>query len=378
MARINRPISTLVTAVALCLAPSAFTTLHGRDGHADRPVPAPEPKVFYSLDQESGAPLFASGQVQTDGFLAWMKEKNLPVSRLVLSSRIIRGELDGLDEPTRKAKVDKIKAAAATAKIKLIRLSIISAKGEPSIASPIEEERKKAVAQHVKLAKLAAELGCSQVSVLVESSGFYEDQKKAAKGGLAVLMAGMKEDNVNGIEVLVSNGPGLSDNGVWLRQVLDEIRGDKKDVNIGLLLDVDRLDYNPKTAFGELTTPAKKKDQSQPVTPVTNDASRQVTPNPEVNRDPPTTPNVASEPPCDLKAIVFESYDSNGDVEVSGLSDKLSRALLGKAKFQGDISIRYRGKYQAGITSTHKKLIAQFGKEEAETAPQTTPKPETK
>ena len=56
------------------------------------------------------------------------------------------------------------------------------------------------------------------------------------------------------IEILVRNESGLSSNGVWLADVLKAVLCARQDCKgkVGVLLDVAKLDYNPRSAFNEL------------------------------------------------------------------------------------------------------------------------------
>jgi len=146
------------------------------------------------------------------------------------------------------------------------------------------------------------------------------------------------------IEILVRNGSGLSSNGVWLADVLTAVLRDRPDCKVGVLLDVAKLDYSPRSAFDELVfgvspKPDKPREAASPKPAEKDDAK----PNEKGGAKPDE-----KTPTCYVRAIVFEARDPlpgagvADEPQVAGL-DYLDWDYFRSKGFAGDLSIRYLG-----------------------------------
>ena len=205
-------------------------------------------RVFFAVDAESVPK-------ETSEYVKWLKEIDPEIKHLVLSSRILEYELQtagSANEANKTALIDKIKKAASDAGVTLLRLSIFP---EPELKDGSNEAAsKKSLEKHVEHAKLAAKLGCKQISIaLPDFPGNYLGQKDMAADWLSKLLKALNDEKIE--EVLVSSGTGLSTSAEWIGQVLDGARERYPGglVTCGVLLDVAKIDFLPRTAFEDFT-----------------------------------------------------------------------------------------------------------------------------
>lgn len=101
-----------------------------------------------------------------------------------------------------------------------VRSLLIMCDGEGHLGDPDEAARKKAVENHYRWVTAAKFLGCHSIRVNAHSSGSYQEQRDRAADGLSRL--GDFSDQ-HGISVLVENHGGLSSNGKWLKEVMEQV-----------------------------------------------------------------------------------------------------------------------------------------------------------
>jgi sugar phosphate isomerase/epimerase len=97
---------------------------------------------------------------------------------------------------------------------------LIMIDGEGALGAPDEENRKRAVENHIKWIEAAKFLGCHSIRVNAQSRGSFEEQQKLATDGLRRLS---ELAAPHGINVLVENHGGLSSNGEWLAGVIKAV-----------------------------------------------------------------------------------------------------------------------------------------------------------
>mgnify|MGYP001268899477 CR=1 FL=1 len=100
-----------------------------------------------------------------------------------------------------------------------VRSVLIMCDGEGALGNADEKKRQQAVENHYKWVEAAKFLGCHSIRVNAQSSGSYEDQVKRAADGLHKLA---EFGDQHGINVIVENHGGLSSNGAWLAEVIEQ------------------------------------------------------------------------------------------------------------------------------------------------------------
>ncbi len=94
---------------------------------------------------------------------------------------------------------------------------LIMIDGEGALGAQKDEERTKAVENHLQWLEAAKFLGCHSIRVNAQSSGTYEEQQKLAADGLRRLSEAAAP---MGLNVIVENHGGLSSDGGWLSGVM--------------------------------------------------------------------------------------------------------------------------------------------------------------
>lgn len=132
-----------------------------------------------------------------------------------------------------------------------VRQLLIMIDREGNLGDPDDNARVKAVQNHHKWVDAAKYLGCHSIRVNAGSSGSYEEQKKLAIDGLSRLTEyGVSQ----GINVIVENHGGLSSNGKWLKEVMEQVGRP----NVGTLPDFGNFgDYDRYQGVKELMPYAK-------------------------------------------------------------------------------------------------------------------------
>ncbi|WBU90990.1 sugar phosphate isomerase/epimerase family protein [Cellulophaga omnivescoria] len=107
---------------------------------------------------------------------------------------------------------------------------LIMIDGQGDLALADKTERKKAVENHYKWVKAAAEMGCHAIRVNLSGSTNEQEWVTSSIDGLKQLGTFAKEHNIN---VIVENHGGLSSNGKLLSEVMSQVNMD----NVGTLPD---------------------------------------------------------------------------------------------------------------------------------------------
>lgn len=132
-----------------------------------------------------------------------------------------------------------------------VRSLLIMCDDEGDLGDPDEAARQKAVENHHRWVSAARFLGCHSIRVNARSKGSYEEQRDRAADGLSRL--GDYADQ-HGINVIVENHGGLSSNGKWLKEVMDQVGRP----NVGTLPDFGNFgDYDRYQGVKELMPYAK-------------------------------------------------------------------------------------------------------------------------
>lgn len=102
-----------------------------------------------------------------------------------------------------------------------VRSLLIMCDREGNLGDPMPSKRKQTVENHLKWLDAAAFLGCHSIRVNAASDPklSWDDQKKLAADGLHALC---EEGDKRGLFVVVENHGGLSSNGKWLTDVMQE------------------------------------------------------------------------------------------------------------------------------------------------------------
>jgi sugar phosphate isomerase/epimerase len=97
---------------------------------------------------------------------------------------------------------------------------LIMVDGEGQLGHPDAAERRKTVENHMKWVVASKLLGGHSIRVNAGSKGTWQEQRKLAADGLHQLTEFAR---TFGINVIVENHGGLSSNGKWLSEVMDEV-----------------------------------------------------------------------------------------------------------------------------------------------------------
>jgi sugar phosphate isomerase/epimerase len=132
-----------------------------------------------------------------------------------------------------------------------VRSLLIMCDGEGQLGDPNEEKRIEAVENHYRWIEAANFLGCHSIRVNAASSGSRQEQQDLAADGLGRL--GEFADQ-HGINVLVENHGGLSSDGAWLAEVMEQVGRP----NVGTLPDFGNFyDYDRYQGVKDLMPYAK-------------------------------------------------------------------------------------------------------------------------
>ncbi len=101
-----------------------------------------------------------------------------------------------------------------------VKTLLIMIDGEGRLGDPDEKKRKQAVENHYKWVEAARFLGCHSIRVNAASDGPYEKQVALAVDGLRRLSQFAADFD---LDVIVENHGGLSSNGRWLAQVIEQV-----------------------------------------------------------------------------------------------------------------------------------------------------------
>ena len=101
-----------------------------------------------------------------------------------------------------------------------IKSLLIMCDSEGNLGDPDSKQRTKAIENHYKWVDAAKFLGCHSIRVNARSTGSYDEQIKLATDGLRRLTE-FAEDL--GINIIVENHGGLSNNGTWLSKVIQDV-----------------------------------------------------------------------------------------------------------------------------------------------------------
>jgi len=101
-----------------------------------------------------------------------------------------------------------------------IKSLLIMCDSEGNLGDPDPKQRTKAIENHYKWVDAAKFLGCHSIRVNARSAGSYDEQIKLATDGLRRLT---EFANDLGINIIVENHGGLSNNGTWLSKVIQDV-----------------------------------------------------------------------------------------------------------------------------------------------------------
>jgi len=101
-----------------------------------------------------------------------------------------------------------------------IKSLLIMCDSEGDLGDPDPKQRTKAIENHYKWVDAAKFLGCHSIRVNARSTGSYDEQIKLATDGLQRLTQFAKD---LGINIIVENHGGLSNNGTWLSKVIQDV-----------------------------------------------------------------------------------------------------------------------------------------------------------
>ena len=101
-----------------------------------------------------------------------------------------------------------------------IKSLLIMCDSEGNLGDPDPKQRTKAIENHYKWVAAAKFLGCHSIRVNARSEGSYDEQIKLATDGLLRLT---EFANDLGINIIVENHGGLSNNGTWLSKVIQDV-----------------------------------------------------------------------------------------------------------------------------------------------------------
>ena len=101
-----------------------------------------------------------------------------------------------------------------------IKSLLIMCDSEGDLGDPNPKQRTKAIENHYKWVDAAKFLGCHSIRVNARSTGSYAEQIKLTTDGLQRLTQFAKD---LGINIIVENHGGLSNNGTWLSKVIQDV-----------------------------------------------------------------------------------------------------------------------------------------------------------
>ena len=101
-----------------------------------------------------------------------------------------------------------------------VKTLLIMCDGEGQLGDPDLNKRRQAVENHYQWVVAAKTLGCHSIRVNAASRGSYQDQVFRAADGLRALTEFSDPYEIN---VIVENHGGLSSNGAWLAEVMQQV-----------------------------------------------------------------------------------------------------------------------------------------------------------
>jgi len=213
--------SATTVATAAALAP----TTANADGHEADENKFPEPAADAKFAAPYGQPLFQISVAQWSlNKLFWDKKvDNRDYGKYVRE----QFDLDAVewvnqffkDKATDFGYIREMKQRCDDHGVKTL---LVMVDGEGALGDPDEAKRKQAVENHYKWVIASKLLAGHSIRVNAKSNGKlpWDEQKKLAADGLAQLTEFARGFDIN---VIVENHGGLSSNGKWLAQVMDEV-----------------------------------------------------------------------------------------------------------------------------------------------------------
>jgi sugar phosphate isomerase/epimerase len=134
-------------------------------------------------------------------------------------------------------RADPVKCEALAGKSKQlgIRHRALLCGAEPALDVPSEKDRRAAVQDHLKWAKVAEHLQCDSIRVRASSEGERNEQLDRAASGISALCEALADSPVS---VLVENITGFSRDPDWLVALMDRVGPDR----LGLIADFGNFD----------------------------------------------------------------------------------------------------------------------------------------
>lgn len=213
--------SAVTAATAAALSPKSALADHHAAGEADYPEPPADAK----FKAPYGQPLFNISVAQWSmNKLFW--DKKIDNLDFGVSVRKEFG-LDAVEWVNQFFK-DKAMDLAYLREMKQrcddhgVKTLLIMVDGEGALGNPDQAKRKEAVENHYKWVMASKLLGGHSIRVNAQSNGKlpWDEQRKLAADGLHQLTDFARGFGVN---VIVENHGGLSSNGKWLAEVMDEV-----------------------------------------------------------------------------------------------------------------------------------------------------------
>ncbi len=193
------------------------------DGHAGGEHKFPEPAADAKFEAPYGRPLFEisvaqwslnklfwDGKVDNRDFGVFVK-KEFNLDGVEWVNQFFK------DKATDLGYIREMKQRCDDSGVKTL---LIMVDGEGRLGDPDEGKRKQAVENHYKWVAATKLLGGHCIRVNAGSGGTWEEQRARAADGLHQLTEFARGF---GIEVTVENHGGLSSNGKWLAEVMDEV-----------------------------------------------------------------------------------------------------------------------------------------------------------
>ena len=208
--------ATAAGAVAISSATDAKADGHGEhkfpEPAADAKFEAPygRPLFEISVAQWSLNKLFWDGKVDNRDFGVFVK-KEFNLDGVEWVNQFFK------DKATDLGYIREMKQRCDDSGVKTL---LIMVDGEGRLGDPDEGKRKQAVENHYKWVAATKLLGGHSIRVNAGSGGTWEEQRARAADGLYQLTEFARGF---GIDVIVENHGGLSSNGKWLAEVMDEV-----------------------------------------------------------------------------------------------------------------------------------------------------------
>ena len=149
-----------------------------------------------------------------------------------------------------RADAGKCKALADRSKQLGISHRALLCGAEPALDVPSEEDRRAAVQDHLKWAKVAEHLQCDFIRVRASSEGERNEQLDHAASGISALCEALADSPV---AVLVENITGFSRDPDWLVELIDRVGPDR----LGLIADFGNFERDVYAGMKRLLPYAK-------------------------------------------------------------------------------------------------------------------------